>query len=126
MALAGTPDEVVEPVRRVRQVPGVNRIIILPQVPGRDFDALEDMFRLFAEEVTACVSSRAGMRAAPPGGLALGREKSFPVRVPPLPIGPDEWAAVSAWRPPSGCTTGDSASIAPSSADSHWHDQAPR
>ena len=55
MALAGTPDEVVEQVRRVRQVPGVNRIIILPQVPGGDFGALEDRFRLFAEEVTARV-----------------------------------------------------------------------
>lgn len=55
MALAGTPDEVVEQVRRLRQVPGVSRVIILPQVPGGGFGALEDMFRLFADEVMSRV-----------------------------------------------------------------------
>jgi 5,10-methylenetetrahydromethanopterin reductase len=55
MALAGTADDVVEQVRRVRQVRGVSRIIILPQVPGGDFGALDEMFRLFAEGVMARV-----------------------------------------------------------------------
>lgn len=31
--------------------------LILPQVPGGDFGALEDMFRLFAEEVMARVEA---------------------------------------------------------------------
>ena len=37
MALAGTPDEVREQVRRVMTVPEIGRIIILPQVPDAGF-----------------------------------------------------------------------------------------
>jgi len=51
LALAGTPDEVVEQVERVQQVPEVSRIIILPQVPGQGFDEREAMLRLFADAV---------------------------------------------------------------------------
>lgn len=53
LALAGTPAEVVEQVRRVMQVPEVSRIIILPQVPGRGFGEREEILRSFAEEVMA-------------------------------------------------------------------------
>jgi 5,10-methylenetetrahydromethanopterin reductase len=53
MTLAGTPDEVVDQVRRVQRVGGVNRIIILPQVPGQDFTEREQILRLFADEVIA-------------------------------------------------------------------------
>jgi len=55
MALAGTPDEVLEQVRRVQQVPGVSRIIVLPQVPGHGFAEREEILRLFAGEVMARV-----------------------------------------------------------------------
>ncbi|MGH7324564.1 MAG: LLM class flavin-dependent oxidoreductase [Candidatus Rokuibacteriota bacterium] len=55
LALAGTPAEVVEQVRRVMQVPEVSRVIILPQVPGRGFGEREEILRLFAEEVMARV-----------------------------------------------------------------------
>jgi len=55
LALAGTPAEVVEQVRRVMQVPEVTRVIILPQVPGRGFGEREEILRLFAEEVMARV-----------------------------------------------------------------------
>ena len=53
MALAGTPDDVREQVQRVVGVGGVNRIILLPQVPGQDFVQREQFLRLFAEEVMA-------------------------------------------------------------------------
>lgn len=53
MALAGTPADVVEQVRRVRQVPGVGGIIVLPQVPGQGFAEREQILRLFADEVMA-------------------------------------------------------------------------
>ena len=53
MALAGTPDEVREQVQRVAGVGGVNRIILLPQVPGQDFVQREQVLRLFAEQVMA-------------------------------------------------------------------------
>lgn len=52
MALAGTPEEVRQQVRRVRQVSEVRRIIILPQVPGAGAER-EDILRLFADEVMA-------------------------------------------------------------------------
>jgi 5,10-methylenetetrahydromethanopterin reductase len=52
-ALAGTPEEVREQVRRVATVPEVARIIVLPQNPGRGFPARDAMLRLFAEEVMA-------------------------------------------------------------------------
>ncbi len=53
MALAGTPDDVREQVQRVAGVGGVNRIILLPQVPGQDFVEREQVLRLFAEQVMA-------------------------------------------------------------------------
>ncbi len=53
MALAGTPDDVREQVTRVAGVGGVNRIILLPQVPGQDFVQREQVLRLFAEQVMA-------------------------------------------------------------------------
>ena len=56
MALAGTPEEVVAQVRRVMEVPEVNRIIILPQVPGAGFSEREAILKLFAEEVIARVA----------------------------------------------------------------------
>ena len=56
MALAGTPDDVREQVRRVMTVPEIGRIILLPQVPGMGFDSREHILTLFAEEVMARVS----------------------------------------------------------------------
>jgi 5,10-methylenetetrahydromethanopterin reductase len=53
MALAGTPDDVREQVQRVAGVGGINRIILLPQVPGQDFVEREQVLRLFAGEVMA-------------------------------------------------------------------------
>jgi 5,10-methylenetetrahydromethanopterin reductase len=55
MALAGTPDEVADQVRRVQQVREVGAIIILPQVPGQGFAEREHILRLFADEVMARV-----------------------------------------------------------------------
>lgn len=55
MALAGSPDEVREQVRGVMGVPGIGRIILLPQVPGQDFVQREQVLRLFADEVMARV-----------------------------------------------------------------------
>jgi 5,10-methylenetetrahydromethanopterin reductase len=52
MALAGTPDEIVEQVRRIaREVPEISRIILLPQVPGGDYLGRDQILRMFAEEV---------------------------------------------------------------------------
>ena len=53
MALAGTPDDVREQVQLVASVGGVNRVILLPQVPGQDFVQREQVLRLFADEVMA-------------------------------------------------------------------------
>jgi 5,10-methylenetetrahydromethanopterin reductase len=53
MALAGTPAEVVEQVRRVATVPEIGRIIILPQVPGQGFKEREEILTTFADEVMA-------------------------------------------------------------------------
>ena len=55
MALAGTPDEVREQVRRVMAVPEIGRIIILPQVPDAGFIARDAILRTFADEVMARV-----------------------------------------------------------------------
>ena len=55
MALAGTPEEVREQVRRVMTVSEIGRIILLPQVPGTGFDSREHILTLFAEEVMARV-----------------------------------------------------------------------
>lgn len=56
MALAGTPEEVLERVRRVMTVPEIGRIILLPQAPGEGFIAREHHFTLFAEEVMSRVA----------------------------------------------------------------------
>lgn len=56
MALAGTPAEAVDQVRRVATVPEIARIVILPQVPGGGFGEREEMLRLFADEVMARVA----------------------------------------------------------------------
>jgi 5,10-methylenetetrahydromethanopterin reductase len=53
LALAGTPEEVREQVRRVMAVPGIARIIVLPQNPGQGFIAREAILRTFAEQVMA-------------------------------------------------------------------------
>ncbi len=53
MALAGTPEDVVAQVRRLQEVPEISRVIILPQVPDRDFIPREDILRMFADEVMA-------------------------------------------------------------------------
>ena len=53
MALAGTPEEVREQVRRVMTVPEIARIIILPQNPGAGFLEREGILRTFADEVMA-------------------------------------------------------------------------
>ena len=56
MALAGTPEEVRAQVERVARVPGIDRIAILPQVPGQGFQQREQVLRMFAEDVMARVS----------------------------------------------------------------------
>lgn len=56
MALAGTPEEVVEQVRRVMEVPEISRIIILPQAPDAGFIDREKILELFADEVMARVA----------------------------------------------------------------------
>ncbi len=53
MALAGTPEEVREQVGRLREVPEIGRVIILPQVPARGFVERESILRMFADEVIA-------------------------------------------------------------------------
>ena len=55
MALAGTPEEVREQVRRVMTVKEIGRIIILPQNPGAGFLERESILRTFADEVMARV-----------------------------------------------------------------------
>jgi 5,10-methylenetetrahydromethanopterin reductase len=55
MALAGTPDDVREQVRRLQAVRGLSRVIIFPQVPEAGFSAREEILTLFAEEVMASV-----------------------------------------------------------------------
>jgi 5,10-methylenetetrahydromethanopterin reductase len=53
MALAGTPADVLDGVRRIREVPEIRRVILLPQVPDRDFIERETILKLFADEVMA-------------------------------------------------------------------------
>lgn len=53
MALAGTPGEVREQVRRVSTVPEIARMILLPQNPGQGFIARQAILRTFAEQVMA-------------------------------------------------------------------------
>src|SRR5438067_11090253 len=53
MALAGTPEEVREQVRRVMTMPEIRRIIVLPQNPGQGFIERESILRTFADEVMA-------------------------------------------------------------------------
>jgi len=55
MALAGRPEEVREQVLAIMGIPGVRRIILLPQVPGQAFVEREQMLRLFADHVMARV-----------------------------------------------------------------------
>ncbi|MBI3825895.1 MAG: LLM class flavin-dependent oxidoreductase [Candidatus Rokubacteria bacterium] len=55
MALAGTPGEVVEQVRGIATLPAIDRVIVLPQVPGEGFIERESILQLFAEEVIARV-----------------------------------------------------------------------
>lgn len=56
MALAGAPEEVRAQVERVASVKGIDRIAILPQVPGEGFQQREQILRMFAEDVMARVS----------------------------------------------------------------------
>jgi alkanesulfonate monooxygenase SsuD/methylene tetrahydromethanopterin reductase-like flavin-dependent oxidoreductase (luciferase family) len=53
MALAGTPDDVREQVRRLQALPRLARVIIFPQVPDPGFSAREEILTLFADEVMA-------------------------------------------------------------------------
>jgi 5,10-methylenetetrahydromethanopterin reductase len=53
MALAGTPEEVREQVKRVMTVKAIRRIILLPQNPGQGFIERESILRTFAEDVMA-------------------------------------------------------------------------
>ena len=55
LALAGTPEEVREQVRRVMTVNEVGRVIILPQNPGQGFLERESIMTTFAEQVMARV-----------------------------------------------------------------------
>jgi 5,10-methylenetetrahydromethanopterin reductase len=56
MALAGAPEEVRAQVERVASVKGIDRIAILPQVPGEGFQQREQILRMFADDVMARVS----------------------------------------------------------------------
>jgi 5,10-methylenetetrahydromethanopterin reductase len=51
MALAGTPDDVREQVRRLQALPELRRIILFPQAPDAGFSAREEILTMFAEEV---------------------------------------------------------------------------
>ena len=51
MALAGTPDDVVAQVARLRGVAGLARVIAFPQAPGDGFAAREEILTMFAEAV---------------------------------------------------------------------------
>jgi len=53
MALAGTPDDVRAQVERLRDVHGLSRVIVFPQVPDAGFLAREAILTLFADEVIA-------------------------------------------------------------------------
>jgi alkanesulfonate monooxygenase SsuD/methylene tetrahydromethanopterin reductase-like flavin-dependent oxidoreductase (luciferase family) len=53
MALAGTPDDVREQVRRLQAVAGLSRVIVFPQAPDAAFGAREEILTLFADEVMA-------------------------------------------------------------------------
>ena len=53
MALAGTPDEVREQVRRLHDVRGLARVIVFPQAPDAGFDTREALLTMFAEDVMA-------------------------------------------------------------------------
>jgi len=53
MAIAGRPEEAREQVLAIMGIPGVRRVILLPQVPGQAFVEREQMLRLFADQVMA-------------------------------------------------------------------------
>ena len=55
MALCGTPEDLVEQVRRLREVPEISRVIILPQVSGAGFMNRDEILTMFASEVMARV-----------------------------------------------------------------------
>lgn len=48
-------DEVREHVRRIAGVAGIDRIIVLPWVPGQGFSSREEILKLFADRVMARV-----------------------------------------------------------------------
>ncbi|MBI2526454.1 MAG: hypothetical protein HYY95_09905 [Candidatus Rokubacteria bacterium] len=50
-ALAGTPAEVAERARAIAGVPGVRRLVMVPQVPGQGFVEREELLRQFAATV---------------------------------------------------------------------------
>ena len=50
MALAGTPADVLDGVRRIQEVPEIRRVILLPQVPDAAFVQRETNLRMFADE----------------------------------------------------------------------------
>ncbi len=54
-ALAGTPAEVGARVRAIAAIPGVKRLVMVPQVPGEGFAGREDILRDFAEQVMTAV-----------------------------------------------------------------------
>ena len=53
MALAGTPEDVSEQVRRLQGVRGLTRVIVFPQAPDSGFIAREAILTMFAEHVMA-------------------------------------------------------------------------
>ncbi len=54
-ALAGTPADVGARVRAIAAIPGVSRLVMVPQVPGEGFAEREDILRDFAEQVMKAV-----------------------------------------------------------------------
>jgi 5,10-methylenetetrahydromethanopterin reductase len=54
-ALAGTPGEVAARVKHIAAMPGVRRLVMVPQVPGDGFAGREDILRRFAETVMPVV-----------------------------------------------------------------------
>jgi 5,10-methylenetetrahydromethanopterin reductase len=56
LALAGSPDDLVERIRAIEALTEIRRIAILPQVPGEAFTERERIVRMFADEVMARVA----------------------------------------------------------------------
>jgi 5,10-methylenetetrahydromethanopterin reductase len=55
MALAGTPEDVREQVRRLQTLSALRRVILFPQAPGTEFGGREEILTMFADEVMARV-----------------------------------------------------------------------